>query len=279
MKVLVLERRYIVGGACVTEELIPGFKFSTCAYVSWLLQAKVVKDLDLHNHGLELFYLDPNQARPFPDGSGLLAWEDHERYRDEVARLSPPDAEAYDRWNAFWDKAAEIIQPYMLQSPPTWEEVHKRVEGTEMESVLETLRTVSMGDLLDAYFTDERIKSCSVYSPDPGGLRVVGNALPSAYYATYRYVDDADTGLPRGGMGGLTQSMANAARAAGVEIRTSTPVKRVIIRDGVAQGVELENGDQIESSVVVSNADPLRTYRQLVASKTWTRPSRPGWTG
>ena len=264
MKVLVLERRDQVGGACITEELIPGFQFSSCSYVSWLLQPKVVKDLELHEHGLELFRLDPHTARPFQDGTGLLLWDEDERTKEEIARLSPPDVEAYTDWYAFWDKAAEIMGPYMLQPAPTWEEVDDRVRGTELEDVLNTLRTVSMGDLLDRYFVSEKVKSCMVYSPDPRGLYVVGNALPSAYYACNRYVDPADTGLPRGGMGGLTQAMANSARSNGVSIRTEAKVKRVIIREGKAVGVELEDGEQIESGLVVSNADPLHTFRHLV---------------
>ena len=105
--------------------------------------------------------------------------------------------------------------PYMLEPAPTWEEVDERVRGTEHEEILNTLRTVSMGELLDRYFVSEKVKSCMVYSPDPRGLYVVGNALPSAYYACNRYVDPADTGLPRGGMGGLTRAMANSARSNG----------------------------------------------------------------
>ena len=119
MSVLVLERRHLVGGACVTEELIPGFQFSSCAYVSWLLQPKVVKDLELHKHGLELYRLDPHSARPFPDGSGILFWEDEERTKESIARISPGDVEGYTAWTEFWDKAAEIMQPYMLQPPPS----------------------------------------------------------------------------------------------------------------------------------------------------------------
>ena len=264
MSVLVLERRHLVGGACVTEELIPGFQFSSCAYLSWLLQPKVVKDLELYKHGLELYRLDPHSARPFPDGSGMLFWDDEERTKESVGRISPGDVEGYTAWTEFWDKAAEIMQPYMLQPPPTMEEVVERVRGTEHEDVLNTLVTVSMGELLDRYFESEKIKSCMVYSPDPRGLWVVGNALPSAYYACNRYVDPADTGLPRGGMGGLTRAMAASACSSGVSIRTSAKVNKVIIREGKAIGVELEDGEQIESAIVVSNADPFQTFRHLV---------------
>lgn len=264
MKVLVLERRDQVGGACITEELIPGYMFSSCAYVSWLIQPKVVKDLTLHNFGLELFRLDPRSSRPFPDGRGLLFWDDEERTKEGIARICPEDVKGYDSWTAFWDKAAEIMQPYMLQEPPTWAEVSERVKGTELEEVMNTLKTVSMGDLLDSYFYSEELKSCMVYSPDPRGLYVVGNALPSAYYACGRFVDRADTGLPRGGMGGLTQAMAASAKSNGVTIRSSSRVEKVLIRRNRAYGVVLEDGTEIESGVVVSNADPFRTFRQLV---------------
>ena len=274
MSVLVLERREQVGGACITEELIPGFRFSSCAYVSWLLQPKVVKDLELHRHGLELYRLDPHSAHPFPDGSGMLFWDDEERTKEAIGGISPGDVEGYVAWIKLWDKAAEIMQPYMLQPPPTWEEVAERVRGTDYEPVLHTLRTVSMGELLDHYFESEKVKSCMVYSPDPGGLRVVGNALPSAYYACGRFVDPADTGLPRGGMGALTRAIAESARSSGVTIRTSAKVKRVIIREGRARGVILEDGEEIESGIVISNADPFRTFRQLVGPENLD----PGFT-
>ena len=116
------------------------------------------------------------------------------------------------------------------------------------------------GSLLDRYFKSETIKSCMVYSPDPRGLWVVGNALPSAYYACNRYVDPADTGLPKGGMGGLTRAMAASARSSGVSIRTSAKVKKVIIRDGKAIGVELEDGEQLESAYCRIQRRPVPNF-------------------
>ena len=216
----------------------------------------------------------PIQPGPSRTGVASCSGEDEERTKESIARISPGDVEGYTAWTEFWDKAAEIMQPYMLQPPPILEEVVERVRGTDHEEVLNTLITVSMGDLLDRYFKSETIKSCMVYSPDPRGLWVVGNALPSAYYACNRYVDPADTGLPKGGMGGLTRAMAASARSSGVSIRTSAKVKKVIIRDGKAIGVELEDGEQLESAYC-RYPTPTRSKLSATwsASRIWIPPS------
>ena len=264
LNTLVLERRELVGGACVTEELIPGYKFSSCAYVSWMLQPKVVADLELRRHGFDVYSQDPYLTQPFPDGHRVLFWQDDRRTEEEIARISPRDVEAYRSWWKFWSRAAEIFQPYLLTSPPTLEEIGDRLQGTEYQDVFNTLLTVSFRDLLDDFFESDQVKACFVSAPDLQGPRAVGSALSSAYYACSILTNPEDQGIPKGGMGGLTQAMARAARSHGVTIRTGAAVKRILVRGGKAYGVMLADGEEIESILVVSNADPLQTFLRLI---------------
>ena len=116
LDVLLLERRHLLGGACVTEELFPGYRFSACSYICYLLQDRVIDDLDLRAHGFDVYPADPSRFSPFPDGSRVLIWEDLERTREEIARVSRRDADRFPDWLAFWRRAASIIHPYYLGS-------------------------------------------------------------------------------------------------------------------------------------------------------------------
>ena len=118
LRVLVLERRDIVGGACTTEELIPGYRFPACAYHCHMLQAKVIDDLQLRNYGFDVIPLDPVRFLPYPDGSYINLWRDTDRMISEIAAISPKDAEAYPAWNRFWEKAAGLVQDYVLAPAP-----------------------------------------------------------------------------------------------------------------------------------------------------------------
>ena len=133
MDVLLLERRDLLGGACATEELFPGYRFSSCSYICHLLQDKVIDELALREHGFDVFHLDPSRFQPFPDGSALRLWDDLERSQEELARFSRKDAEAYPEWLAFWERAANIIYPYFLTPPPTLGAIASRLEGTPDE--------------------------------------------------------------------------------------------------------------------------------------------------
>ena len=117
LDVLLLERRTVVGGACLTEELFPGYRFSACSYICHLLQDKVIEDLELRRHGFEVFHLDPSRFQPFPDGSRLLVWDDVASTQAEIARFSRRDAANYPKWLAFWERAAGLIYPYFLKPP------------------------------------------------------------------------------------------------------------------------------------------------------------------
>ena len=152
LRVLLVERRDIIGGACVTEELFPGYRISSCSYICHLLQEKVINDLELPKHGFEVYTLEPGRFHPFPDGRYLVHWEDHHQTAEEISRYSSHDAQAYLAWSHFWERAGKLLHSYFLTSPPTYAEIMERVRGTEDEALVETLLTRSMLDLVEEHF-------------------------------------------------------------------------------------------------------------------------------
>ena len=265
--VLVLERRDFVGGACATEELFPGYRFSSCAYISHLLQAKVVDDLRLREHGFEVYQLEPARFQPFPDGNALLFWDDVGRTAAEIGRLSSRDAEAYPRWLDFWRRAAGLIHPYFLTAPPSLSELLARAQRNGDEAVLETLLTRSMADLVTEYFESSWLRGATIQAHDVGDPAAVGSAFCQTYIRCDAYSRPEDAGIVRGGMGTITRAMAQSAEQSGATVRTGAAVRRVLVEDGAARGVELSDGEAISGRVVLSNADPKRTYLRLVGAE------------
>lgn len=266
-RVLLLERREILGGACATEELFPGYRFSACSYLCYLFQDKVIEDLNLRAHGFEVFPIDPWRFLPLPDGSRLLLWNDVERTQAEIARFSRRDAENYPRWLAFWNRAAGLIHPYFLTQPPTLAEIAAQVRGTDDEHFFERLLTASMSDVVTEFFESEMLRAAFIHAHDVGDVRAPGSAWCYAYIKCTNFSKSENVGLVRGGMGGIASALTAAARAAGVTIRTGAQAARVLIENGTAIGVELVDGTQIRSRVVASNADPKRTFVQLVGAQ------------
>jgi phytoene dehydrogenase-like protein len=264
LSVLVLERIERVGGGIGTEELYPGFHVPYCAYICHMLHGKIIDDLELRRHGFDLYPVDPWSFHPFPDGTYLHGWHDTRRLGREIRRLSPADAEALPDWLAFWDRACGIIQRYFLADPPTLAQVAADVRGTADEVVWETMLTKSVRDLLDETFVDERVRAFFVNAQDAGDPSAPGSVLAVAYIRSGVLGRPEDRGIPKGGMGEVSAAMARAARARGVEIRTATPVERILVEDGQARGVRLVGGQELRASLVVSNADPKRTYGTLV---------------
>jgi phytoene dehydrogenase-like protein len=264
LRVLVLERRSIVGGACVTEELFPGYRLSSCSYICHLLQEPVIRELDLPRHGFEVFTLDPSRFHPFPDGRYLVVWDDTARTAAEIERYSKRDAAAYPRWIALWERAAALLHPYFLAPAPTYAELAARVRGTPDEDLLETLLTRPMWDLVHEHFESDVMRAHALNAQDLGDPRAPGSALVYAYIRVNLRSAAGTVGIVKGGMGGITQAMARAAAEAGVTIRTDAEVARVDVRNGRASGVVLADGSRVQADAVVSNADPKRTVLRLV---------------
>lgn len=264
LNVIVLERRDIVGGACMTEELFPGYRFSACSYICYLLQSQIIEDLELRKHGFEVYAHDPTRFQPFPDGSRLLLWEDVERTQQEIARISPRDAERYPEWLAFWERAAGIIHPYFLRAAPTVDEIADGLRGTDDDALFQRLLTISMKELLTELFESTQVRAAFTHAHDVGDLTAPGSAWCYAHIKTSVRNKPEDVGLVHGGMGGITQAMARSAQSAGVIVQTGAEVDHILIEDGEACGVALVDGSQVRSRMVISNADPKRTFLKLV---------------
>ncbi len=264
LKVLVLERRPIVGGGAVTEEPFPGYRIGTCAYIAHMLQPKVIHDLALRDHGLHIYPLDPAALFPFPDGAHFRMWHSAQRTAEEIAPLSAAAAKAYPAWIRFWERAGALLLRYFLREPPTLAQIAADVAGTDDAALLETLLTVPLRDLAESTFQDPRLAAAAVGTGDFGQIDAPGSALTQAYFKTNLLTPDRDYGIVRGGMGGITQAMAAAATAAGATIRTEAPVQRILVRDGRACGVVLASGETLTAPDVLSNADPKTTFLRLV---------------
>ena len=282
LSTLVLERREIVGGCCVTEEIMPGCRASTTSYIASMLRPTVIRDLNLSAHGLRMVPCDPALVVPFPDGQVVPWWADRARAIQEFRTLSARDAETFVRVDEQLKKLARYLQPFFLEPPPEpsfrgaegwWEllRVGKRFRGMSGEEVaqLVSFLTGSLGDFLDRNYESEKMKTMflanNLYGKH-GGPYDPGSALGLLFHLLGG--GDAEIqgfyGHVIGGMGAITQALASAARKLGVEILTSSPVAKIDVRGGRSRGVFLEDGTEISSRLVLSNADPKRTFLGLV---------------
>lgn len=266
LNVHVLERRDIVGGAVVTEEWFPGYHISTCSYICHILQKKVIDDLELRRYGFHVYPIDPSRVHPYPDGKAFTFWHDDAHTVEEMRDEYPEDAEAWWAWADFWHRAVAILSDYYLGPPPSLAELTDRFRAEGEEELLETLLTVPLKDLINRFFTSEEVKAAvSTGAFDMGDISAPGSAYITALYRFSAFRDDTENyGIVRGGMGGITQSMAASAEASGATIRTGAEVKRILIDNGSVSGVELSDGEVIEADLVISNADPKRTYLTLI---------------
>lgn len=269
LRVLALEQASKVGGAATTDELIPGFHFSTCAHSFVLFHPQILDDMQLVERGLQVFQRDPVQFHPFADDQYLLTWNDLERTRESIARFSRRDADAYASYSDFWQRAAQLFDPYLLDAPPTLGEFLRAAEDTPNAPVAHTLVTGTRRQLLDEFFESPRVKASLGTTFDAGSTDNAGGLLYFAFAATLstRLSERGLAGFPRGGMGAVTRLLGQAAEDAGTAIRVATPVASIHVVDGSARGVTLVDGSVITARVVLSNADPRRTFVRLVAAK------------
>ena len=266
LEVEVLERRDVVGGAAVTEEWFPGFHISTCSYICHILQKKVIDDLELRRYGFYVYSLDPARIFPFPNGNVVRVWHDDARTADEIREFSPHDADAWSEWADFWTRSVRILSDYYLTPPPSLAELSERFRQEGEGELLETLLTVPIRDLIDRYFESDEVRAMvSTGSLDMGDISAPGSAYITALYRYGAYRDDMENyGIVRGGMGGITQSMKGSAEASGAVIRTGAEVRRILTEGERAVGVELSDGEVVPADLVVSNADPKRTFLGLL---------------
>jgi len=282
-RVLVLERRERVGGAAVTEEIFPGYRFSMFSYVVSLLRPEIIRDLALPAHGLQILPLE-STVTPMENGDYLAGWADHDQTREELVRHSPRDAEAYDEYGRLMYHMARAVKPILGMVPPDPTSLsprdllgllkvgrHFRSLGAEQFHALHKLMTMSSADFLDEWFETDVLKATKSASGIIGTF--LGPRSPgTAYVLLHHYMGELDGvfrawGFARGGTGAVSEAIGAAARRLGAEVRCGAGVAQLLVRDGRAAGVVLENGDEIRASTVVSGLDPHRTFLQLVDAK------------
>jgi phytoene dehydrogenase-like protein len=270
VRVTVLERREIVGGACVTEELIPGFRVSSAAYSFSLFRPEILGALDLRRYGLYWYAKEPRTFVPLPDGRAFTIWRDGAHTLDEIRRISPHDAAAYPAWNAFWEEVAAIVRPIVMDpSPPTLAELEAELERRGKHDLFRMAITGSVADTVRHFFSSDEMQGLQATQGLIGtasGPFDPGTAFVMTYHAFGgELVDGAGTwAYVQGGMGSVTRALAACARDLGVEIRTGVDVESIVLDSlGRAGGVRVD-GKTTKADLVLSNADPVRTFLRLL---------------
>ena len=283
LRVCVLERRGVLGGACVTEEVWPGHRVSRASYVVSMLQPKVVSDLRLADFGYEAVPLDPSYATFGPDGQPILFASDIRTTQETIARYSKADAAAYPGFEELLERAAGFLRPLLLRPPPALGSKRPgdvlgllreagRAAGLARRDVHELYRvmTMSVGDLLDEHFETDALKG-AIGSTGVVGVWAGPRTPGTAYNLLHHALGELNGvkgawGHVKGGMGAISQALADSARAHGAEVRTDAGVRSIDVRDGRATGVTLESGEELRAAVVVSGAHPRTTVLDLVGA-------------
>ena len=284
LRTVVCEARPVVGGAAVTEQPFgPAYKVTSLSYVVSLLPGSLVRDLSLERHGYHVYPQGPYFA-PHADGRHLALPEDPAARREQVAKFSDKDADAIERWDADLADLAGLLSPLLAEIPP---KVGSRrpadvaaqlatlrlLKGIDTRRAVEVTRlfTMPIADLLDDYFTSDAVKALLSVSGVIGtwaGPRSAGTAYVMAHHHIGDLGDGAGPtgqwGFPRGGMGGVTQAMAAAARSSGAEVRTAAPVQEITTRGGAVTGVVLDSGEELAAATVVTTAHPAISFLRLL---------------
>ena len=280
-KVLVLERRELVGGCSVTEEIWPGFRVSTAAYLSSLLQDRIVRELELERFGYLVDPKDPAFFSVFPDGRHFFMWQDDRKTLEEIAKFSKRDAETYPAFEHHLEKLAQVVEGLLLTSPPDFPprgaadfidyiKLAARMRKLSRSEIVGLVKifTQSATDFLDEWFESPEVKvtlaTDGVIGAN-GGPRSPGTAYILLHHCMGGVGGKRGLwGFVRGGMGAISESIARSARSKGAEIRVNAPVERILVRNGRVRGVVMEGGEEIEAPIVASNLDPHVTFLKLL---------------
>jgi phytoene dehydrogenase-like protein len=283
LKVVVLERRDVVGGACVTEETWPGYKVSSAAYVVSLLRPQIVRELDLERHGYHVLPREPSSFTPLPDGRSLLLGADREANAAAIARFSRRDAERFPRYEALLERVATVLEPLLDEAPV---DPFSRRAGDLVRAARHGLRLLALGrdghaaaellvgaarPLLERWFETPALQATLATDAVIGAM--AAPSMPGTAYVLFHHVMGEAGGARgvwgyvRGGMGALSGAIASAARAAGAEIRTGAAVERVLVHDGRARGLVLAGGEEVRARRVASGADARVTFLGLVGDE------------
>jgi len=279
-KVLVLERREVLGGCCNTEEIWPGFKVSTAAYVNSLLRPEIIRDLQLKKHGFDMIPRSPSSFTPYPDGRSLLMGPDKELTLREIAKFSPRDAEQYPNYEAMLSRVADFLEPLLLEIPPNpWGGLRDltrlvriawrfRQLGQYTGSEAIEILTGAARPILDRWFESEQLKATLATDAVIGAF--ASPSMPGTAYVLFHHVMGECNGVRgvwgyvRGGMGMIANSIARAAMEHGAEIQLQAEVQRILVRDGRITGVALTDGTEYRAHAVASCADCHVTFEKLL---------------
>lgn len=281
LKTAVFEARHVVGGAAVTEEIWPGFKISRCAYVNSLFRPEIVRDLDLRSRGFEMLPRNPSSFTPFPDGRYLLLGPDKQLVHHEISKFSTKDAQNYPKYEAFLEEIADVLEPIMGMTPPDPGKLrfgdlttygrfgfkHRATIKRRWADIMRLL-TGSGADLLNEWFESQQLKVTLATDAIIGAN--ASPSLPGTAYILFHHVMGECNGVRgvwgymRGGMGALSQSLANACAAFGVDIFLNMPVERIKVKGSRVEGVVIEGGGEYDAKMVASGADPNVTFNKLM---------------
>jgi phytoene dehydrogenase-like protein len=262
LRVVVLERRPFVGGAVATEELVPGYRFSSCSYITHMVHEAVLEELAVVPHYPRIHPLGPT-IDVLPDGRVFRSGASPLETAESAASLFGEEAgAAFLAWDALWAEAARFVDGYLLGPAPTIAELRAAATVAGVQDAIELLARTSYRELLETRFPAP-LRTALAPNVD-GAVEAVGAPLTQAYYATERCREQRYQGVPEGGMGAVSAAFAAAARAAGAEIRCDAPVAEILVERGRVEGVRLASGERIEAAAVLSNADPKRTLLGLV---------------
>jgi phytoene dehydrogenase-like protein len=280
-RVLVLEKRELVGGCAVTEEIWPGYRVSTASYLTSLLQERIIRELELPRYGYQVDAKDPAFFSPFPDNRYLFMWQDRAKTLAEIAKFSKYDAGVFPDYEAHLERLSEVVESLLFTTPPEFPprgpgdfidylklvaKVHK-LARKEIVGLVKIF-TKSAADFLDDWFESDEIKvtlaTDGVIGAN-GGPRSPGTAYILLHHVMGSVGGHRGLwGFVRGGMGAVSNAIAESARSRGVEIRTNAPVEKIIVKNNRATGVVLHGGEEIQAGIVASNLTPQLTFLNLL---------------
>lgn len=288
----VLEKRPFVGGACVTEELWPGYKVSTAAYVVSLLLPEIENDLQLKQHGYRVLPRQPSSFTPLEDGRYLMLGGDANANKADIAKFSQKDSERFEEYERLLQRIAECLEPTLSDTPPdllplpkSWRRGSLGKTARDLKRAFKLQRAIkSLGEdlpaameiltggartILDRWFESDTLKATLATDAIIGTFQPI-SAPGTAYVLLHHVMGSAGGargvwGYVEGGMGALSNAIAASAEAAGVKIRTDVTVERILVENGKACGVKLDNGEEIRAARVASNIDPHHTFERMLA--------------
>jgi phytoene dehydrogenase-like protein len=271
LSTIVFERSDRIGGACITKELLPGFKVSAAAQLLGMLRQRVIDDLELERHGLRYKFREPEIFVPFPDGQHVFFYADATRTMESVAKVAPRDAEAFPRFDSYTARVARIINDFMLKPQPTLSQFAAAFTGPDGPDMLNCALFSSVGDYLERFFKSSYVLGPMAYGGMSGSAaspRTPGTAFSKFYHAASELNGRFGCwAIALGGMGAVTEALARSFQSYGGEIRLAAPVAQLLYRRDRVGGVVLDNGDEFTADIVLSNADPKTTLLRLAPAE------------